>query len=267
MKPICYRRWFLRIGEFWFQGNGGLPDSDIIRYMHVERPVEGARCEQWHTLMIALSKDEAEIFKGMDEGTRYEIRRAQTKDDLSYSYLCVASMDDMHEFIAAYERAARANDALPQINAQRLSLMARAGLLDLSLVRDREGRTLTWHVHVIAAGTVRQFYSLSAFSTYADQQSRRMCGRANKLHHWLDMLRFREAGCDKYDFGGICRETTDAKKAQISRFKAGFGGEEATTYNCVYPRTVMGRIALAGWRVLGQPRTSKEYDIPPVALR
>jgi lipid II:glycine glycyltransferase (peptidoglycan interpeptide bridge formation enzyme) len=257
MKPIFYRRWFLRIGEFWLQGNGGLPDSDIVRYMHVASPVEGAQCEQWRTLIIALSKDQEQIFKGMDDGTRYEIRRAQARDDLDYAHVTVNSLEDMQEFVAVYESAARAKKVLPRVNLQRLSRMAEAGLLDLSTVKSRPGDALSWHVHVVAGGIARLFYSISTFSASEDQEHRNLGGRANRLHHWLDILRFREVGCDKYDIGGYWQESADAKKRQISGFKRGFGGEEVATYNCMYPRTIAGRVALTGWHVLKQWPGSK----------
>lgn len=251
MKPIYYRKWFVRVGELWLDGNGCPSDSDIVRYMHVPDRIEGALCEPWNTLIIALSNDEEEILKSMDNGTRYEIRRSLAKDDLRYQHVCPTNVDDMREFIEAYEHSLLPQDGAPKLIPERLMRMAEAGILDFSTMKDNAEQCLSWHVHVVTAGIARLFYSLSAISSIDAQRQKNLRGRANRLHHWLDMLRFRKVGYAKYDFGGICPETADAKKSQISRFKRGFGGEVAVTYNCVYPRTFTGRLALTGWRFLG----------------
>lgn len=250
MTPIYYRKWFVRVGELWLDGNGCPSDSDIVRYMHVPEQIKGTSCEQWHTLVIALSNNEEEILKSMDNGTRYEIRRSLAKDDLRYHHLCPRNVEDIHEFIEAYKCWQSPQDGAPRLTPERLARMADARMLDFSTMKDKTERTLTWHVHVVTAGTARLFYSLSAISSIDDQQQKNLRGRANRLHHWLDMLRFRKAGYGKYDFGGYCPETADPKKSQISRFKRGFGGEVAVTYNCVYPRTITGKIALTGWHCL-----------------
>jgi len=251
MNPVYYRKWFIRVSELWFDGKGCPSDSDIVRYMHVPDRVEGALCDEWYTLVISLSSNEDEILKSMDDGTRYEIRRSLTKDDLRYQHVCPSNVEDVREFMAAYEREMVPQNGASRLVPERLVRMAEVGLLDLSTMKDNAGHTLSWHVHVVTAGIARLFYSVSATSTINDQQQKNLRGRANRLHHWMDMLRFRNAGYAKYDFGGYCPETADAKKSQISRFKRGFGGQVAVTYNCVYPLTVTGKIALAGWRYFG----------------
>lgn len=70
---------------------------------------------------------------------------------------------------------------------------------------------------------------------------RNLIGRANRFHHWQDMLRFKQAGIRVYDFGGWYQGTTDTEKLGINRFKAEFGGTVVTNYNCKLLLTAKSR--------------------------
>lgn len=69
-------------------------------------------------------------------------------------------------------------------------------------------------------------------------------GRANRLHHWSDMLRFRDEGFGIYDFGGWYSGTQNQALLQINRFKKSFGGELVRQYNCDEAITWKGVVAL-----------------------
>lgn len=250
MQPIYYRKGLLRIAEIWHQEPESQPDVDIVRCMQVPVRVARACCEPFNTLVVDLTPESDAILARMDKGTRYEVRRAESRDGLRRVNLPARQRADLREFIAAYEFNLVSRNRALRLNLDKLTQLAKSGYLDVSAMIDQGGQVLTWHVHILAGASVRLLYSVSAGSQSQNLERRNLCGRANRLHHWLDMRDFKQAGCGKYDFGGFYAGADDAKKLQINKFKQGFGGEPVLTYNCQYPRTLKGQIALAAWRVL-----------------
>jgi hypothetical protein len=92
---------------------------------------------------------------------------------------------------------------------------------------------------------VRLHTTISDMDSSRDTQWNNMVGRAHRLHHWQDMLRFKAEGIETYDFGGVYRGTGDQEQMNIARFKKAFGGGFADTYDAVVPLTLKGRLALS----------------------
>lgn len=252
-QPICYKRGLLRVAETWFHDVPRPPDVDLVRCVQISAPVDGASCDEFCTLVVDLTASCDEILAGMERGTRYEIRRAQTKDELRYEHRPIRGLEDLQEFLAAYEVHVASRDDALGINRTKVMHLAESARLDLSITSDNQGTPLTRHVHILGAGTSRLLYSVSEASRSVDAERRNLCGRANRLHHWLDMQRFKTGGYSRYDFGGFYPGVVDDKKLRINDFKKSFGGERILTYNCVYPLTLKGRMALAAWKLL-RPR-------------
>lgn len=250
MQPVYYRKGLLRLVETWYQEPQPQLDADIVRCMQVPVQVAGACCEPFNTLMIDLTAESGTILARMDKGTRYEVRRAEGRDAIRRINLPARQLGDLRDFIAAYDSSLVSRNRALRLNLVKLGLLAEGGYLDVSTMIDQAVQVLTWHVHILAAPTVRLLYSVSLGSQTQDPEHRNRCGRANRLHHWLDMQQFKQAGYRKYDFGGFYAGADDAKKLQINKFKQGFGGEPVLTYNCLYPLTLKGRVALAAWRIL-----------------
>jgi Acetyltransferase (GNAT) domain len=256
MKPIYYREWILRVAELWFEAGRPEVKADVVRLMQAPAALAGDLSEPFHTLVFDLTASEDELLKGMDRTTRYKVKRAEERDELAYCHRPVGGLGDLSEFIAVYRSVERENSA-PPLKLRRLAGLAEAKLLDLSTVRDRESRDLSWHVHIVTDGIARMLHSVSGYSNSDDQELQRVRGRANRLHHWLDMRRFRGAGCARYDFGGYYAGKDDEKKLRINFFKGGFGGRVVETFNCFYPRSALGWAALAGRRAIkGRPRSA-----------
>lgn len=250
MQPIYYRKGLLRIAEIWYQEPESPPVGDIVRCMQAPARVVAACCEPFNTLMVDLTPESDAILARLDKGTRYEVRRAESRDGLRRVNLPARQRADLREFVAAYEFNLVSRNRALRLNLDKLTQLARGGYLDVSGMIGQGARVLTWHVHILAGTSVRLLYSVSAGSQSQDPERRNLCGRANRLHHWLDILDFKKAGYRKYDFGGFYAGADDVKKLQINKFKQGFGGEPVLTYNCLYPLTLKGRVALAVWRLL-----------------
>jgi lipid II:glycine glycyltransferase (peptidoglycan interpeptide bridge formation enzyme) len=65
------------------------------------------------------------------------------------------------------------------------------------------------------------------------------------------MLRFKEMGIRRYDWGGMFEDESVPERAGINNFKRDFGGQQVRTYDCTVPASVRGRIYLPlrdAWR-------------------
>lgn len=245
-SPIIYKRKLLTFAEVWFDDRIKSLSADIVQYIATPQPPSGTiPHEVFHTLLISLNdKTESDLLNAMEKNTRYEIRRAEARDNLAYASYTPKSVAELNEFIACYEQNVAAQSAGPKLNLSRLSALINAGVLDVSVTRDSAGQPLTWHVHIMGGGIARLFLSAAIYSSSSSQHVKNLCGRANRLHHWIDIVRYRKEGIGCYDFGGYYTGIDDLKKIQINKFKAGFGGTVALTYNYLIPITLFGRIAL-----------------------
>jgi len=257
-RPILYRKKLLRLAEVWFDETDERVPADVILHIGALQPRKDALCNEFPTVLIELQRGSAsELLAKMGKGTRYEISRAEDKDDLVYAHFVPRTRAELGALVRSYETLlTRANGAL-RLNVKRLSAMIESERLDVSSMGDRFGRTLSWHAHVKGRNTARLFLSTSAFAGTSDQNFKNLCGRANRLHHWMDMLRFKSSQLARYDFGGYYDGSSDNKKLQINRFKMAFGGEVVSTYNYWWPGTTLGLYALMARRII---RRNKTHD-------
>ena len=71
------------------------------------------------------------------------------------------------------------------------------------------------------------------------------------------MLRFKERGLKRYDWGGLFEDESVPERAGVNNFKKDFGGRQERTYNCTVPVTLRGRLYLPlrnAWRRLNDAR-------------
>lgn len=251
---IVYRKKFLKFSEVWFEDHADNADVDVVEYINMSIPPAN-RCayEESYTLQVFLQADtEQALINRMDKNTRYEIRRAESKDQLDYKIQTLSECDNLDEFLNCYQLNVANHENGPRLDRSRFNALISSGQLDMSVVRDIKGSALTWHVHLRGNDVARLFLSASIFSTAVDHETKNLCGRANRLHHWLDMLHYRKCNFDYYDFGGYYNGESDPKKSQINRFKSGFGGEVICRYNYLKPNTWLGKSALLIHRLRGR---------------
>jgi hypothetical protein len=115
--------------------------------------------------------------------------------------------------------------------------------LDLSRISSSEGRVLVWHASLRSGRYVRCMNSASLFRHEIESIAAHI-GRANRLHHWYDMLRFQSQGFTIYDFGGWYPGNQNLALLHVNRFKKSFGGELVRQYNCDQGITWKGALAL-----------------------
>jgi hypothetical protein len=240
---IAYQKKFIRIVECWNGEDVEASGADLIRRFQQTQPITGMLCREFHTVLIDLTRAAEMLFANLKRGTRYEITRAQTRDDLVYGY---GNGSDTHVFEEFCEYAAEflTQKRQPGLDRKWLSLLAEAGLLELTHISDGTGAKLVWHAYHRSEQRATLLYSASFFRNDPRLEFRNKVGRANRYHHWRDMLRFKNAGISIYDFGGWYDGTEDLERLRINKFKEQFGGEIVKNYICEQALTLKGSLFL-----------------------
>lgn len=223
-------------------------NADIIHFRHLLQPPDDREpLERFQTLWIDLSKPAGELLAGMNKTTRQLIRSAE-KSGVRYEYFSSPGTELIEEFVRFYNEFAMVKK-LPGLLPESLRLHAACGLLDISRTSDREGNPFVWHAHYRDSQFARLRHSASLFRK-ADAETAKIIGSANRLHHWLDFLRFQNEGIGTYDFGGLYDGSEDQERLRINQFKESFGGERRINYHCTRSLTLKGRLylGLANWR-------------------
>jgi hypothetical protein len=233
----------VRIAEIWFDDDLRTAGADIVRFRNRSTPVEEGRCLEWHTLIVDLTQEAAVIETEIKSDTRYAIRRAAAKDELTYNYHDQPGDDAMESFLGFYNEFARAT-GLPAVKLAHLGLMRDTRKLILTNVKTADGEDLVWHSYLCGSNQVRLLHSASLFRTVDNSKYRQRVGRANRYHHWRDFLKLKEAGFRTYDFGGWYAGSDDPDKVRINRFKEEFGGTVVPTYYGEVALTMLGKAAL-----------------------
>lgn len=255
---ITYRwRSFLTVAEAWYSPDLHGLRPDIIRFRYLDRPPDDGLVEEFYTIWIDLSKDEDRLLAEMNQSTRHHIRKAATYG-LRYDSWPPGVSARLDEFADFFD-AANAVKRLPPADRRSLRAYAASGVLDLSRVCDRDGRTLAWHAHYRDAIHARQTHTASVHRSQPDSQFHTFLGRANRWAWWQDLLRLKRAGIVLYDFGGWYPGVENKELLAVNFFKEGFGGRIVKTFVCTRPGTLKGRLYLAAsrWRArFLRPRAS-----------
>jgi hypothetical protein len=248
---ILRRRHGLDIAEVWFEKPDVQPRADILFCLQQCEPVHGRPFREKHTLLIDLTREEEVLIGCFQKDTRNEIRRARDKDQIVCERLCSDDLEVMSHFCDFYDSFA-AQKGLNSIDRAYLLVLAKAGVLSISVARDRTQTILVYHTYYQSTKRARLLHSVSLFRKTDDKSSRNMIGRANRLLHLQDMLWFKMAGIQVYDLGGWYAGNTDEAKLRINRFKEEFGGVHVCEFNCEVSLTYKGKAALWMRRLIGR---------------
>ena len=235
-------------GEVWYDEQ--LPtDSgvDIVLYRQRETPIADARYTPFLSLITDLSVAEDAIIDRFGKDCRYKIRRAEARDGLRMEFL-LDSESRLDEFRAFYDAFA-AQKSLDPSDEQWLRAACRTGRLVLASA-SRDDEPLVSHAYFMSGKTAWLQYTGSCFRS-RENDYRALVGRANRWLHWRAMLRFKELGMKRYDWGGLFEDESVPEHVGVNNFKRDFGGQEVRTYDCTVPVTMRGRIYLPlreAWR-------------------
>jgi lipid II:glycine glycyltransferase (peptidoglycan interpeptide bridge formation enzyme) len=240
---ILYKKANLRVAELWFDEEVDQTHFDIVRHFQRTTPGEEGKWTRFSTILLDLEDDRDKLFQRMGKTNRYEIRRAETRDNFRYAAYATPDTESVNRFEAFYDRHASPR-GIGQTGQARMKKFAEAGALVLSEVQSERNIPLAWHAYYCTKDRARLLYSVSLATTAADKSHRSWLGRANRFLHWRDALVFKERGVCVYDFGGWYDGQTDPKKLSINRFKEEFGGEVVPNYNGLLGVSSLGKAAL-----------------------
>lgn len=235
----------IRYGEIWFAEEAPAHLADIILGRQSLKPLTNGQCREFWSIEINLAQSPETLLECVDKNTRYEIRRAESKDGLTSEFWLSPGDDVQTAFMGFYNAAACTTgreNVQPAISAR----YAKAGMLGLSRV-SRDGQDIAWHAYILAGKRARLW--LSGTAPDAD---RALSGRANRLLHWRDMIHLKDHQYEVYDFGGWYEGNTDRKLLSINQFKEQFGGNRVCHYDCVIPQSLRGKLYLWLQAVLGR---------------
>ena len=222
------------------------PAVDLLHVMAVPLPTSpGKYWVRKHTLLVDLQQSEEDLRQQMDRGTRYEIRRAMSKDNLALIQNDECTGSDVNAFCDYYDGFVRSR-GLRRVFRRRLEQAAEEGILTLTSAEREDSLVLVQHAYIRTPARAILLYSASHHRQYDNGALRGLVGRANRYLHWRDMLHFRQQGVAFYDLGGVdAPDSADSPTMGITEFKKGLGGTTVATYSCLIPCSFKG--ALAYW--------------------
>ena len=237
-------------GEIWYDEELPRdPGVDIVLYRQRKSPIADAKATPFLSLVTDLSVTHEAITQGFGRDCRYKIRRAETKDRLQLEFITDPA-GRLDEFRAFFDACARQKSFWP---ADHHWLLAACKARQLVLASaSRNGEALAWHAYLTCGQAAWLQYTGSCFRN-RENDYRALVGRANRWLHWKAIMRFKEMGIKRYDWGGLFEDESIAENAGINKFKKDFGGEQVRTYDCTLPMTLRGRLWLPvrdAWRDL-----------------
>lgn len=239
---ILYSKKLIRIVEAWSGEEPNFSGVDLVRCFQRANPMSNMVCRELHTILLDLSREPEALLAKMKKETRYEIRRAAAKDQFVYQWMNAKDPTAFDNFCDFYDEFTLQKKGRAKINRPWLSLMAQTKALDLSWVEESSGKRIVWHAYYRSGGRATLLYSASLFRSSSNSAYRNRIGRANRFHHWQDILRFKAEGESLYDFGGWYEGVANRERLNINKFKEQFGGEVIKNFICERGITLKGRL-------------------------
>ncbi|MCF3943781.1 peptidoglycan bridge formation glycyltransferase FemA/FemB family protein [Oceanobacillus sp. APA_J-2(6-2)] len=229
-----------------FKDEENMPQADVHCYFQQsDYLVEANKPLTLHkkskTLCIDLHKSEDQLRKEMNRTTRYQINKAG-RDDLRVRYLTAPSEKDVEEFASFFNPFAAAK-GIELCRNDKVAALKKNGNLVISYVHHQDNRILASHLYIIDGNRATMLYSCSGRFVEEDIPPLHI-GRANRYLHWNDILFFKQAGYQVYDFLGLSINEKNEEEQNINKFKKGFGGREETNYQSFVPQTRKGMLML-----------------------
>jgi hypothetical protein len=240
----------LRFSELWYDDPRPGGGTDIVVYNQAPEPRPGVAWREKLTLVLDLTQPQERLQADLRKTYRNEIRTARDRDHLRCSLALAPDPALRGRFYDFYDRFAKAKGRAP-LDRALLEQMAHRGALALSHAGlEGEALPLVYHAYLVYGGRARTLYSASLRLAERDPGRLSLTGRANRLLHWEDILRFRAEGLRLYDFGGWYGGTDDPQRLAINRFKEGFGGRRITEYDAIQGVTLLGRVGVSLWQLM-----------------
>lgn len=231
----------VRICESWFASERIVGSYDVVFYRQSAVPMS-EDAQEYTTFILSLAIPEADLFARFRKNFRYEIKKAETSDDLSCCFVDVHDALEMMQLYEFYDAFADSKGLAP-LNRVEIERIKEAASLYVTCVR-YDGDTLVYHIYIGDGKRARLLRSASRFREADSSDFRNLIGRSNRYLHWWDIQSFKNRGYQQYDLGGCYMGSDDLSKKNVKDFKAGFGGDTVVEYHSSQALTLKGRLAL-----------------------
>lgn len=182
------------------------------------------------TLLTDLTQNEEDIIAKMSKNTRYEVRRGDKEDIrcefLSGDSLTAERITEFCDMFVEFWKSKGVEYEGKEKLKQEIISYAKEGQFVISIAYVQSYPCI-YHTYIVDEKRVRLLHSASLYRT-DDEVNPSLVGIANRYLHKEDMMFFKQQGKEEYDWGGAGK-TEDV--ASITKFKKGFGGEEAVFYD------------------------------------
>lgn len=255
MLTYHYRRSIIRVTEkIGMENSNEYTDKDtdlLLRYKLLFSPIQigVANNESSFNIilpnyLVDLSKGEQEIFNNIHKNTRYKINRAMKRDEVNYVEIFSPTNEQIYEFSRFYDPFAKMKK-IRKCDVNKLIAIRDQGSLFFSYATSKDNQTLCAHVYFLDDIQAYLIYSASQPTDKdSDSKIRNLIGRANRSLHWMDIMSFKNKGCNWYNFGGKVLDPNDKGGQNVNRFKEEFGvlnGYDVRSYSS---RSRIGRLFL-----------------------
>jgi len=246
---ICFSWKERKVKEsiIFYYNNEKIDNADIYTFTESMICTKKKQESKFITLFTDLTLSEEELMEKIDKGCKYEIRRAENKDELTIKYYTAENMTDeiSKQFVDFYNSFTKNKGLDGACDENLLNRAKQDGKLTLSFAYQNDV-LLVAHAYLVGDKECRLWYSCSSYRN-SDNQFRSLVGRANRNLHWKDICHFKGRGLSIYDWGGI----SDREEIKnITAFKKEFGGEEKTLYNYRVANTFKGKVYLFLLKIL-----------------
>lgn len=214
--------------------------KEIVGQEIVKAPHDMQPKELW---IVDISAEPEELLKLMKSKTRYNIRLAEKK---GVEIFVSRGIADVERFLDLIEITAKRDriTSHPREYYERMIASIPVENMELFLAR-YNGK--------IIAGAMVSFYGATATYLHGASDDAERNVMAPYLLQWRAMLKARERGCQRYDFGGVSADPA-SQWAGITRFKSGFGsGIQALTFPGSYD-IILSPIKYWAYRILQKIR-------------
>lgn len=218
------RKYGLKNVEYWFSETLDYKKAFSIssyRQTSVNTKSLLYKKERFKTRFSDLTKSREEIFTRFSSTIRNEINRSEKENAKTFFDV------DKNLFVSFFNDFAY-HKKLPPIHPRRVQGYDRQFVVTSVYFSNFP---VCMHAYLKDETIKRARLLYSATARFENSADRNKIGRANKLLHYHDMLKFKESRFKTYDWGGIAIEPTEKSLIGINAFKKSFGGEEVIEYN------------------------------------
>lgn len=231
----------LKVEEIFYNTEDKI-DSNADIVLLKQSTVKVGGCKEFITLHIDLRKHFESIEEDFKKNTRYEIRRAKSKDNLEFKSIKPENNEQLAPYLDFYNGFAEEKNLTPG-NKNLLQRLVEQKSLYITYIESEES-FLVVHFYIVDEIRARLLYSASRFRDVSDNNIRNLIGRANRFLHNEDIILFKDMDYKILDLGGIAEDENNQETSQIDSFKKSFGGDRVVEYTGKYGRTLLGKLAL-----------------------